>query len=462
MVKFLFIDSPIPWQLGFQDPATPLIIGIIHFYNYLIFFLVGIGVFVLWIIARALILFKNSQNSTKYQKVSTFSHSTPLEIVWTVVPAFLLVLIAGPSFALLYSFDESIAPDISIKVIGHQWFWSYEYSDVVHKETGKTICFDSYIIAEEDLSFGQFRLLETDNRLRLPTKRHIRVLVSAADVLHSWAVPSLGVKIDACPGRLNQVSLFLLRTGTFYGQCSELCGVNHAFMPIVVEALDNKDYQIWAFSNANEGGGEAEKVCPVKPLNNEEPFGPEVLESLSQIKEEKNLRDKQIQKSFIAFSKKYINILDTKCLPFPKVEFFGRAVTPKEKSLLLNEECTNVKVFFEFIHKPYYELKITRKSLCQTFLETYHETFLYNSKASEYFHKNDVSCETQSYLLGSDPVLLEVLDLEEKAYTNVKNLVEQVSFDFIFSDEIYKFERKKILGENYNYDGYFSKSKNKK
>ena len=145
------------------------------------------------------------------------------------------MIIAIPSFALLYSLDEIINPSMTLKVIGHQWYWSYEYSDSSNPENAFN--FDSYMKSEEDLTLGNFRLLEVDNRIVLPTKIHIRLLVTAADVLHSWAVPSLGIKVDACPGRLNQVFLFLKREGVFYGQCSEICGINHGFMPIVVQSV---------------------------------------------------------------------------------------------------------------------------------------------------------------------------------------------------------------------------------
>jgi cytochrome c oxidase subunit 2 len=245
LFNYAFLDAARPWQLGFQDPATPIIIGIIDFHNHLIFFLVVIGTFVCWLIYKALVLFKEDPS----RPASKFTHSTPLEIVWTITPAIVLFSIAGPSFALLYSIDEVIAPHISLKVIGHQWYWTYEYSDYVNAKTGNSIKFDSYIVAEDDLSLGGLRLLEVDHRVKLPTKVHIRVLVSAADVLHSWAVPSLGIKIDACPGRLNQVSLYLLRQGVFYGQCSEICGVNHGFIPIVVESLSESSYLDWVKSN---------------------------------------------------------------------------------------------------------------------------------------------------------------------------------------------------------------------
>ena len=249
ILKLAFIDAATPWQLGFQDPATPIIIGIIHFHNHLIFFLVFIAFFVLWLLIKTLVYFEKKDNISK---PSLFTHSTPLEIVWTITPALLLVLIAGPSFALLYSIDEIIAPNISLKVVGHQWYWSYEYSDYINTESKEKIAFDSYMLNEDELVWGELRLLEVDIRVKLPVKVHIRLLVSAADVLHSWAVPSLGVKVDACPGRLNQISLYLLRKGFFYGQCSEICGVNHAFMPIVIESIDKTSYINWVTNTLAE------------------------------------------------------------------------------------------------------------------------------------------------------------------------------------------------------------------
>lgn len=159
------------------------------------------------------------------------------------MPSLILVVVALPSFALLYSIDEVVDPSITVKCVGHQWFWSYEYSDF-EARLGN-INFDSYMIPEDELELGELRLLEVGNRVVLPTSTHIRILVTAADVLHSWAVPSLGVKVDACPGRLNQTSIFFLRSGVFFGQCSEICGVGHANMPIVVESVTPENYVSW-------------------------------------------------------------------------------------------------------------------------------------------------------------------------------------------------------------------------
>lgn len=238
----VFMDAAEAWQLGFQAPATPVMEGIINFHNHIMFFMVGIGVFVMWLIARCLSFYGENSNN----KVDNFVHATTIEIVWTIVPAIILMVIAVPSFALLYSMDEMLDPAVTLKVVGHQWYWSYEYSDYNHlTEENSGINFDSYLVADDDLEKGQFRLLEVDNRIVLPINTHIRVLITAADVLHSWAVPSFGVKVDACPGRLNQTTMFIKKPGVFYGQCSELCGTNHGFMPICVEAVELEDYTLW-------------------------------------------------------------------------------------------------------------------------------------------------------------------------------------------------------------------------
>ncbi len=234
-VKLSFMDASHPWQLGFQDPATPVMEGIIYFNNQLMFLMILIACFVGWMLYRSLVLF--SSDSLDSSVPENFTHSTLLEVIWTVSPALILMFIGLPSFALLYSMDEVVDPSITLKVVGHQWYWSYEYSDYVGyvAESNeedltqvKSINFDSYLIPEDDLSIPKpytvgkagkvFRLLEVDNRVVLPVNTHIRVLVTGADVLHSWAVPSLGVKVDSCPGRLNLINVFIKREGVFYGQ----------------------------------------------------------------------------------------------------------------------------------------------------------------------------------------------------------------------------------------------------
>ena len=215
--------------------------GIINFHNYIMFFMIGIGIFVFWLLIRCFFLYNEASNSL----VDNFTHSTILEIVWTIVPASILYLIAIPSFALLYAIETLTDVTITLKIIGNQWYWSYEFSD--YEEVDMAVYFDSYMRSFKDLQIDSYglRLLETDNRIVLPVSTHIRLLISSVDVLHSWAMPSFGVKSDACPGRLNQSMLFLTHTGIFFGQCSELCGTNHGFMPICVEVAEMKRYLDW-------------------------------------------------------------------------------------------------------------------------------------------------------------------------------------------------------------------------
>jgi cytochrome c oxidase subunit 1 len=251
---FVLIDAPLPMQYGFQDPATSIMEGIIDFHHDLMVVLILISCLVSWMLLVIIINFRERKSNGKIIKINTqdlmMSHHTILEIIWTIIPSFILLCIAIPSFALLYSMDEIIFPELTVKVIGRQWYWTYEYSDNTIIPTKQGLLFpkrhyDSVMISTEDLQPGELRLLEVDKALVLPIKTHIRVLVSASDVIHSWAVPSLGCKIDAVPGRLNQISLYLKRPGVFYGQCSEICGVNHAFMPIVVHGVPYVDFMQW-------------------------------------------------------------------------------------------------------------------------------------------------------------------------------------------------------------------------
>lgn len=239
-------DISTPWQLTFQDPATPIMEGIINFHHDLMFFLIVVVVFTLWIVARSVYFF----NKNIHAKPLKFVHGTTIEILWTITPALILLFIALPSFALLYSMDEIIDPILTLKVIGHQWYWSYEYSDEA-LINGESLAFDSYMVQENDLGIGLFRLLEVDNRVVLPINTHVRILITASDVLHCWAIPSLGTKLDACPGRLNQTTVFIKREGTFYGQCSEICGINHGFMPIVIKAVSMENYINWINHKTN-------------------------------------------------------------------------------------------------------------------------------------------------------------------------------------------------------------------
>nr|YP_010241115.1 cytochrome c oxidase subunit II [Anneissia intermedia]QTH78845.1 cytochrome oxidase subunit 2 [Anneissia intermedia] len=220
-------------QLGFQDASSPLMEELIYFHDYILIVLVLITVIVFYGLFSLLFISFTDR---------FFLESQGLETVWTIVPAFILVFIAFPSLQLLYLIDEINDPCLTIKVIGHQWYWSYEYTDYCDLD------FDSYMVSLSDLFVGFPRLLEVDNRVVVPVQNSIRVLVSSSDVLHSWAVPSLGVKMDAVPGRLNQVTFLSPRSGLFYGQCSEICGANHSFMPIVVESVPFSVFEKWVFN----------------------------------------------------------------------------------------------------------------------------------------------------------------------------------------------------------------------
>nr|WNH21208.1 cytochrome c oxidase subunit II [Echidna unicolor] len=220
-----------PSQLGFQDAASPVMEELLHFHDHALMIVFLISTLVLYIIVAMV--------TTTLTDVYILD-SQEIEIVWTVLPAIILILIALPSLRILYLMDEINDPHLTIKAIGHQWYWSYEYTD--YEDLG----FDSYMVPTQDLTPGQFRLLETDHRMVVPMESPVRVLVTAEDVLHSWAVPALGVKMDAVPGRLNQTAFIATRPGVYYGQCSEICGANHSFMPIVVEAVPLQHFEGWS------------------------------------------------------------------------------------------------------------------------------------------------------------------------------------------------------------------------
>jgi len=235
---YIYGDIAEPWQILFQDSGTKIMEGMVNLHNWILFYLIIISIFVSWFLIVTINEFNSHKNPISYKKLKD---GTLIEVIWTITPALILITIALPSFKLLYLMDEIIDPSITIKAIGRQWYWEYEYSDYISPE----LSFESYMIPTDNLEEGQFRLLEVDNRLILPSDTSIRVIVTAADVLHSWAVPSLGVKMDCVPGRLNQTSIYVKRNGVYYGQCSELCGVQHGFMPIVIEVVNINDYINW-------------------------------------------------------------------------------------------------------------------------------------------------------------------------------------------------------------------------
>jgi len=237
------------FDVTFQDPCTPVMEGIIDLHTYIMFYLVGIVVFVFVAVGLTLQEFYYNtpyRGRPERMAAARVVHSTWLELVWTLTPLLVLVSIAVPSFALLYSMEEKFDVALTLKVVGHQWYWEYQYAftDAVHGDV--YFGFDSYMIPEGDLPTGGLRLLETDTTVVLPVYHRLRVLTTSNDVIHSWALPAAGVKMDAIPGRLNQVNLYFNRPGLFYGQCSELCGVNHGFMPIAVKALEVSRFREWA------------------------------------------------------------------------------------------------------------------------------------------------------------------------------------------------------------------------
>jgi cytochrome c oxidase subunit 2 len=229
-------DKPTPWQLGFQEPASPVAERLFSFHDDLLLIVcIVVTLFVVGLLTYVIINFNEKANP----KPSKITHNTLLEIVWTTVPVLILIVIAIPSFKNLYYMDKTHEADMTLKVTGYQWYWGYEYPDY-----GK-ISFESYMIQDDDLKEGQIRLLETDNRIVLPVDTNVRVLLTSSDVIHAWAIPSLGVKIDTVPGRLNETWLRINKPGVYRGQCSELCGPYHAFMPIVIEAVSKKKFKSW-------------------------------------------------------------------------------------------------------------------------------------------------------------------------------------------------------------------------
>lgn len=228
--------EPQPWEMAFQPPATPVMRQLEGFHHLLLWVIFGISLFVLVLLLYASWRFSEKRNPEPSRR----SHNTVIEVLWTAVPVLILVILAIPSFKLLY-FAQLIPPtELTVKATGHQWYWSYDYPD----SGGFT--FDANMVAESDLQPGQYRLLQTDNELVLPAETNIKLQTTGADVIHSWAMPSFGVKMDAVPGRLNETWFRIDEPGTYYGQCSELCGVNHGFMPITIRALPKDEFKAWA------------------------------------------------------------------------------------------------------------------------------------------------------------------------------------------------------------------------
>jgi len=230
-----FANQPKDWQLGFQEAASDTMRDIVNFHDKLLLpIIVAISVFVLFLMAYACIRFRASKNPNPSKR----THNVAVEVLWTLIPCLILIVIAVPSFKILYKQDTIPKADLTIKAIGYQWYWGYEYPD-------ENLIFDSYMVEEKDLKADQPRLLTVDNEVVVPVGKVVKVLITANDVLHAWALPSFGVKRDAVPGRINETWFKAEKVGTYYGQCSELCGIKHAFMPIAVKVVSEEEYQEW-------------------------------------------------------------------------------------------------------------------------------------------------------------------------------------------------------------------------
>jgi cytochrome c oxidase subunit II len=228
------LGQPTPWQLGLQTSASPVMDDIVWFHNFLLWLIAAIAVFVLVLLLVVIVKFNSRSNPVP----SRTTHNTFIEIIWTVVPVLILVTVAVPSFRLLFYQLKVPAADLTVKVTGKQWFWSYSYPDSKFE-------FDSLMVQDKDIKPGQLRLLSVDNEMVVPVNKVVKVLVIGADVIHSFSVPSFGIKIDAIPGRINETWFKAEREGMYYGQCSQLCGRDHAFMPIAVHVVSEKEYTAW-------------------------------------------------------------------------------------------------------------------------------------------------------------------------------------------------------------------------
>jgi cytochrome c oxidase subunit 2 len=234
------LGQPIPWQMDLQGSASPVMEDVASFHFFLLWIIAAISAFVLALLLIVIVRFNARANPTP----SRTTHNTPIEILWTIVPVIILAVIAVPSFRLLFVQLEVPKPDLTVKVTGKQWFWSYSYPDSKFE-------FDSLMVQEKDLKQGQLRLLAVDNEMVVPVNKVVHVLVTGADVIHSFTVPSFGIRMDAVPGRINETWFKATIEGVFYGQCSELCGKDHAFMPIAARVVSEGDFNTW-LTNAKQ------------------------------------------------------------------------------------------------------------------------------------------------------------------------------------------------------------------
>ena len=228
-------SQPKDWQLGFQEAASSSMREIVNFHDKLLLpIIIAISVFVLFLMIYACVRFRASANPNPSKR----THNVAVEVLWTLIPCLILIVMAVPSFKILYKQDTIPKADVTLKAIGYQWYWGYEYPD-------ENIIFESYMLDDKDLKENQPRLLAVDNEVVVPVNKVVKVLITANDVLHAWALPAFGVKRDAVPGRINETWFKAEKIGTYYGQCSELCGIKHAFMPITVKVVSEEDYKEW-------------------------------------------------------------------------------------------------------------------------------------------------------------------------------------------------------------------------
>lgn len=229
-----FANYPVAWQTNFQSSATPIMDKVIEVHDYLLYIIIPIGIGVCGVLLYVVWRFRASKNPTP----SLTTHNTKLEVTWTLIPALMLLVLAFPSLRLIYFADKTNEADMTVKIVGRQWYWHYEYPD-------EKIEFDSTMIADKDIQPNQTRLLDVDHDMVIPVNTNVRLLATASDVIHSWAVPAFGVKQDTVPGRLKEFWIRVHREGTFYGQCSEICGPGHAYMPIKVRVVSKEKYKQW-------------------------------------------------------------------------------------------------------------------------------------------------------------------------------------------------------------------------
>ncbi|HJK87468.1 MAG TPA: cytochrome c oxidase subunit II [Candidatus Megaira endosymbiont of Hartmannula sinica] len=234
IITNIYADKPKSWQFGFQEPASEIMRQLYDFHSFIMIILSSIIIFVLALLIYVIYNFHH----TKHPVPNRFSHNLTVEIIWTLIPIIILIIIAIPSFRILKFAEEMPKSDLTVKVVGVQWYWNYSYPQ-------EEIEFDSYYITDDKLRGDQIRLLDVDNRLVIPKGKVIKFLITSQDVIHSFAIPSLGIKTDAVPGKINQAWTKVDKVGVYYGQCSELCGVNHGFMPIAIEVMEQEDYEVW-------------------------------------------------------------------------------------------------------------------------------------------------------------------------------------------------------------------------